>query len=266
MLGKLIKYDLRSMFRTLLPLCGAFIIVGILAGFSFPNVDTEKEPLVLTIIFATVIFALVAMTIAVSVISLIIVITRFYKNFLGGEGYLTFTLPVGMKTQLASKFISGYLSFVIAFLSGLLSYGCFAFIGAVRTGDVVSLGQFFNGIAETIEMIMNDNKAAVLIFILTAIATSIKMIMKIYFSIMLGHQSENHKVLMSFVAFILLSIFESLISHIIGLVFLGVGLASSLLGEMTLGYLTASLVLEIIMVVLFTGGTYYLMTNRLNLE
>ena len=265
MLRKLIKYDFKSIFRSLLPLCGAFIIIGALTGLSFPREFTDDAPTGMLILWGTILFALIAMTIAVSVISLIIVITRFHKNLLGDEGYLTFTLPVDTKTQLASKCISGYVAFLIAFISGIIAYGLFAVIAVTKTGYV----ELFDEIRKMLEELMNAVATLpvhyTIVFILTAISGTFIMLLKIYFSIMLGHQFEDHKILMSFAAFIGITIAESLLKNMVSLVIMGVGVAASAFGEMAMGVLLFSLGINVGLIAIYLYGTYYLMSNRLNL-
>ncbi|MCR5468101.1 MAG: hypothetical protein K6F37_03995 [Lachnospiraceae bacterium] len=266
MLGKLIKYDLKSMFRSLLPVCGAFIVVGFLAGISFPNTIDSDTTSGVVLLWGTILFALIALTVAVSIISLIIVITRFYKNLLGNEGYLSFTLPVTTGTHLAAKCISGYIAFALAVISGIISYGLFAVFACARTGDLDEIGEFFNGIFTAIAEFASAQMHYAVVFVLMAIVSTIMALIKIYFSIMIGHQASDHKILMSFVAYIVITIIESVISNIIGMVFIGVGVFASLFGEMTFAFAVTTLILNTVLTIGYIFGTYYLLNNRLNLE
>ncbi|MCR5271608.1 MAG: hypothetical protein K6E13_01285 [Lachnospiraceae bacterium] len=264
MLGRLIKYDFKSTFRSLLPLCAAFIVVGALAGLSIPDFDAKTAPpTVIVVLWGTIMFALVALTVAVSIISMIIVITRFYKNLLGSEGYLSFTLPVSAKMHLTSKCISGYVEFAIAFLSGIISYGLFLLIAVARVGNLINFKKVFEELAA---LIVNVDAPYAVFFILTALAGTFQALIKIYFSMMLGHQSEDHKILMSFVGYIVISIIEATIEHIISIIFLGVSFISETTDVVSLGYLIMTFVITMIFNIVYVIGTYYLMNNKLNLE
>ena len=102
MLSKLLKYEFKSTGRTF-GLCYAGVvaaalllrILGLLSdsiGFS----DTLPRSVVLFTEFLTGLsgVAYAVMIVAVCVITFLLILQRFYKNLLSGEGYLMHTLPV----------------------------------------------------------------------------------------------------------------------------------------------------------------------------
>ncbi len=266
MLGKLIKYDLKSMFRGLLPLCGVFIILGLLAGVSFPKEFTEDMPIGNAVIWGTVLVALIVMTVTVSILSMVIVIIRFYKNFLGDEGYLTFTLPVSVKAHLASKCISGYLACVISFVSGVVAYSGFAVFALLKTGNLAYMRE---AMVETIDELLHLSDRSgiyITLWLIFVIMESIKALVKIYFSMMLGHQSQDHRILMSFLAFVVITIAESMIRNLGSAIVFGVSIVAGSLGGMTtLGFMVCGIIINLVFGLLYLFGTYFLMKNRLNL-
>ncbi|MDF2988176.1 MAG: putative transporter, peremase protein [Eubacterium sp.] len=113
MLSKLLKYEFRDTSRTI-PLF--YLITLIFAGIvlSAKKVGIEWFTITSSLL-------LLLLGIAVAIITLAVVVMRFYKNFYSNEGYLMFTLPVKPHVLLASKFL-------VSFTWLILSYG--ACIGA----------------------------------------------------------------------------------------------------------------------------------------
>lgn len=109
MLGKLIKHECKATAKLFLPLLAA--VLALLGGFQaifllvkWLTGNNDSHPLV------TVLFALFTVLAALALIALLAVIVivavqRFYKNLLGDEGYLMFTLPATPGQQILSKLL-----------------------------------------------------------------------------------------------------------------------------------------------------------------
>ena len=63
---------------------------------------------------------------AAFVVTAVILIQRFYKNLLGSEGYLMFTLPVTVTQHLLSKTIIAVVMIALSGIAAFLSIGIFA--------------------------------------------------------------------------------------------------------------------------------------------
>ncbi|MEG3074079.1 MAG: hypothetical protein RR867_07660 [Ruthenibacterium sp.] len=113
MLKKLIKYEFRTTGKIMLPLFGAalilagttklFLTVGYLMlrnapDFVFGNNFLRGAGMLLTVL---TVFALIALMMVVFINSAL----RFYKNLLGDEGYLMFTLPATAGQHVFSKLL-----------------------------------------------------------------------------------------------------------------------------------------------------------------
>ncbi len=111
MLKKLLRYDLKSVFKYWWIAAIASIGLSAIGGLCLSIATTGKEvpPLITVLIVFAVIFTIFGI-IAFSILSLILVYVRFYKNFFTDEGYLTFTLPVKRSQLLNSKLISSVLT------------------------------------------------------------------------------------------------------------------------------------------------------------
>ncbi|MEG2407137.1 MAG: ABC-2 transporter permease, partial [Clostridiales bacterium] len=117
MLGKLLKYELKSTARTFIPLYAAILVVAIVNGFTVGTEMFEIQGI------ATLILG--GLMVALFVITIVVIIQRFKKNLLEDEGYLMFTLPVSPKMLVLSKYI---VSLIWAILSGIVAVGAFLLV------------------------------------------------------------------------------------------------------------------------------------------
>lgn len=276
MFTKLVKYDFKSMFRTIAPLLLAFIVVGLLAGFTLPGVDNGNSALV-TLAGGVLVILLVGLTVAVYVTTLIVVIRRFYKNLLGDEGYLTFTLPVGPFKILMSKALTAYVCTFISFIAGCISYFLLFFVFVTRSEGLPSFTEFIEKLGHYLGMIDFNAWSVVAIFVVTVLVQAYTKIVKLYAAMMIGHQFNDHRVFLSFVSYIVLSVIESVCSQVFILV---TGTSQSLMGDIEVNtangifdisgtpsnFLIIALLFDILLAVIYTTVTYILMRDRLNLE
>ena len=78
--------------------------------------------------------------IAVTVMTTVVMVLRFYRNLLRDEGYLMHTLPVSVHSLVWSKLIVSLCWFAVTFLVILLTM---LLTGLIQSG--ASLGEFFAG-------------------------------------------------------------------------------------------------------------------------
>lgn len=108
MYAKLIKHEFRATSRIMLPLYGAVLIMAAMtqAVLVLQNVFTISSLWIS--IPAGLLFALSILGVVVMVfVGCIVTILRFYKNLLGDEGYLMFTLPVTPAQHITAKLTTG---------------------------------------------------------------------------------------------------------------------------------------------------------------
>ena len=106
MLGKLIKYDLKSMNRFLIILHAFLLLIAVLLRvFVTSRIQLQTDEGSLLFAFAILAYVLAITGIAFG--TAIVIAVRFYKNLFSDEGYLTWTLPVTPGTHLLAKTISG---------------------------------------------------------------------------------------------------------------------------------------------------------------
>lgn len=116
MLGKLIKHEYKQTATTMLPLFGALLILIGLTKISMLFSGTgilQKVPttafnrvlvFVSDFLFGITVFALVAAVVSIILLN----ISRFYRNTLGDEGYLMFTLPVTAQQHIFAKLLVAF--------------------------------------------------------------------------------------------------------------------------------------------------------------
>lgn len=108
MLRKLLKYDLRAIFRYWWIAAVVSVVISIAGGFCGRVLNTEQElPWAITLTASLGMAMAAFCSVALLVLTLVLIFIRFYRNFFTDEGYLTFTLPVSRRTLLLSKVISG---------------------------------------------------------------------------------------------------------------------------------------------------------------
>ena len=148
MLGKLLKYEVKSVSRTYLPIYVLVILMAVVNMIlSVVSPSSFETPKVISAMgYGMVLFGIYLVTFFVSVM-------RFKTNLLGDEGYLMFTLPVSRNQLIMTKTISAVIFSIISVAVGLLS----VFI-LLPYGELLrSFGAFFEdlGDAETILKLSN---------------------------------------------------------------------------------------------------------------
>lgn len=96
MLRKLLKYEFKATARTMVPLYIVLIAFSLFHLVINPLdvLESTGNTSIRTIIAMLDIMLYVVLIVGLSIMTLVIMIQRFYKNLLGDEGYLMFTLPV----------------------------------------------------------------------------------------------------------------------------------------------------------------------------
>ena len=153
MLGKLLKYDLKSVWRIWwiaavsafgASFVGAFALRVCLTVPTLSTAEAFTNREILIMILAGILCGLAVLAIVASVFLMeILVYWRFYKHFFSDEGYLTFTLPVSRKTLLLSKTLNAVIWTVA---HAILIAVCLVVFLAFAPPETADSG-FFNPIA-----------------------------------------------------------------------------------------------------------------------
>jgi len=211
MLGKLIKYEFKSTAKWFLVMYAALIIITIFNKLTI-ILNNNNNPI---IDLATVLLTLTyVLTIFSSyVITIVLIIARFYKTMVTDEGYLTHTLPVKTISHVNSKLIVSIIWFI---LSVLVMIASIMILGA---GD--GLMAFFNAIGDLFSSaakdgFLGDLITTLLIVIFVLLVTLIYNILSYYCAIALGSLFTKHKLAgaigMYFVIYFIMQIFGLIFS------------------------------------------------------
>lgn len=270
MLRKLLKYEVKSTSRILLPLYGALLIFAfILKIFIGSKLDGVNMDFLGGIPAVISIFTYGATMAAVFIVTIFIIMQRFYKNLLGDEGYLMNTLPVSTNLNICSKLITAiFWSLISIFIAGL------SILIMVYNPDI------FKEFWSTIFMVLSDVHSelgysfilVIIEFVLAGLLQLALNIALIYASISIGHLLPKMKILGAFGAFIVLNIIMNTILSIVMFVS-----PSSIIDYIDLlaQYNTTTFVhligIGCILINAFWFGIYYFITryilkNKLNLE
>jgi len=220
MLKKLLKYEYKSVSRILVPaILGTIalaLLTAVLFKISYTFLPPENEVIIeegvvvgvsitnniLSVILLTLlIFSIIAIIASVFVIGFIL-LQRYYKNFFGDEGYLTFTLPVKTSAHLTAKLISGVFWMLLGGIGVVISVFVLVVFGTAEKGQIINkevLDTFSMLFKELFEMVgVGDGVAYIIELVLLILIQCIAQMLLFYLAITLGSIiAKKHKVLTS---------------------------------------------------------------------
>lgn len=221
MLSKLLKQEFRATSRIMLPVYGLLLLSGVSAGLlallsgHYPDSDAMDTVATLAItVYGFVAVGAVLLTMA-------LMVYRFYKNLMTDEGYLMFTLPVSRSQLLWAKLIVSTVWSALTVLLGILS---------MLLATQVLLGaegwQAIGDFCRVALSLLGGDANVFLYFLellLLALVVCLSFYLRFYAAIATGHSFSNRKLLLTV------------------LIYLGFGLAGQLLSTLLLGNLWFSL-------------------------
>lgn len=275
MLGKLIKHETRATSRIFLPLYGALLILTIFTklvmAIGAPDFFSEAASnnnniaeIILGISF-TLYFVLI---VGICVMTLVMIIQRFYKNLFTDEGYLMFSLPVKTWELVLSKLMVGMIWSAVCTVMIVLTF----FIFSLGAFSMMELSQTIRSAYSMFYlqtgMELNLFMAELILFILVQTVASILMI---YVSIAIGQLFNQHRIVAAFGAYIVITIAMQIIMSIAMAVFAIGNLENMVLNGSeamtTVQWLiNGSTALNVVLGIGFYYVTHTIMKKRLNLE
>lgn len=267
MLGKLIKYDFKALFKYFIPM-SIFILVYSCFGtllFKVGDPDAFSGPSLINVLIMLVLVAYIIMIIAYCLITQGIIVVNFYKSMVTDTGYLTHTLPVKKSTLLLSKMITGCVTLLISYLILLI---CVVIMLDVPTNMVLykdelrkafELGNRYIGAGAITRFILSMAFAVII--------STIQSLSMYFVSIALGQLMNRHKIVGSLVSFFgitfAIQIFSTIISFFVGGIF-------ETVDEVSLNYFTmlcsGSSLLMLVLSAIMLFVTHYIFSNKLNLD
>lgn len=210
MLGKLLKYDLKNIFKFLVIFYSLALFFSVLTRILL-GVD---HSVVLSIIGQICSGATIAMVFNILINNLMRLWIRFRNNLYKDESYLTHTLPVSKRDLYLSKVLTAILSIFVS----VLVIGIVLFIAYYSKENI----EFLKGMLLPIATMYNSTVLKVLIVFLLVFFLELAHILQIgYTGIILGHKMNRNKlefsVIFGFVAYMIMQMFTLLVMFVIAL-------------------------------------------------
>ena len=212
MLGKLIKYDLKSMSRAFIPMWLLAPVVALMLSFSIRGTVAWANQSRLGSLFVVgngLLMAIMGILffgalVGLFVMTVVFVIQRFWNGLLKEEGYLMFTLPVKTWELVVSKALTATLVSGVSILMGIFSG---MILAVFSTEEVIrSLSMAWKYVFSEIIELGPTFWLNVLLFILLLILGTAQSIYHAYAAMAIGHLFQTHKVVGSCVSYIAISI------------------------------------------------------------
>lgn len=261
-MGRLMKYELLSGTRLFIPLWLGTLILSLVNRFTIrPGTLINPNP-VEKFLVGLAMTAYVVALIAICVLSLIYIVYRFYQSTMKEEGYLTFTLPLGIDSILWAKALSGMIimigSAVVCFLS--------LFVVASRREFL----QAFVNIQwpeRTVDAVLIP-----VMFILMILSTCLNNIFHMYLSMGFGQLAQKHKLGASVLAYVVINVVLSTVMSLVIIPLLSysapTGMPAWISGPLhSMWVILLGLTLfNLLLTVIFYFPTRYIFKKKLNLE
>lgn len=185
MLGKLLKHEIKATSKEYLLLYGAFLVIT-LFNKVFLEVNTGRNTII-SIFQGIFMMIYLLMCMSIFLVTIILIIRRFYKNFLGDEGYLTFTLPVKTYELILSKLIIAVLWNILSFIV----FGLSLIILLSGHGIFEELLDFFNIYGSYFK----DTFSSIVLFGIFSIVSTVFSILTYYLSMAGGQLIGKYRII-----------------------------------------------------------------------
>ena len=274
MLRKLLKHEFRATGRVMLPLFGLLLLASVGANLSIRGM-LDSSSSFLTTIGTILIMLFTIAIIAVGIMALVVMVSRFYKNLLQDEGYVMMTLPVSIHQQVWSKLIVSTVWFAATVLVIILACCITAF-------DIRFMGELWREMKNIVHAVIQYNHMDVVFngavfaveLLLLCVLGSVSFCLRAYSAMAIGFSRPNHKGLFSVAAYIGIGVVLQILGGIVisllndswfHRLLLGWEPNVSVVAGMHLG-MWLLILLEIIYAAVFYFLTVYFLQKHLNLE
>lgn len=219
MLGKLMKYDLKSMSRAFIPIWILAPVISLMLSLSLRGTIAWADSPVggymatgsgmVTVVMMLLFFGVM---VGLTVMTILFVIQRFWNGLLKEEGYLMFTLPVETWQLITAKGLTATLITCVSVLDGILS--CIILVLASSDEVILGLLQFWSYLKREIDEMGSSFWVIMVLMIVMAIVGLAKSIYQVYAAMALGQLFEGHRIIGSCVSFVGISIAVSVLTSI----------------------------------------------------
>lgn len=215
MLGKLFKYEMKS-YRFSMGITFLVAIVFTLCNKVMCMIPYQGE--MKSAVQMLSLFSVYYGIMFIAVVAQILIVIRFYSTMVGDRGYLTWTLPAKSSTILWSKALADGIWYGLSLIVVLLCYVLFL-VGDYWVEEIDFLGGILDTSYEFFRMIKAEFGMgmiiAVCLCILIGIIASLMTFMFIYMCIAIGQLFGKWRILVSIVAYMVLTFFFQVIAIVI---------------------------------------------------
>ncbi len=205
-MGKLMKYELRSMLKLFVPLWIGVLALAVVNRFT-SNMNFGDNRLLNTLMAIAVVLYVLAVA-GIVIFAEIYVILRFYQGLMKDEGYLTFTLPISIDSLLWGKALSALL---VMLVSGVVSMVSILLI----LWQTMNLRIFDTPFREAAEFLGGGNLTLIIVMVIVAIILSaITSILQLYLAMGIGQMAQKHRVGASILAYVGINIVLNMITSL----------------------------------------------------
>ena len=193
MLRKLLKHEFRATGRIMLPLF--LIVLGTAVGANLSvRVLMETSNKVLNLLGGLMIAAFAVAIFGVCIMSMVVMVRRFYKNLLQDEGYVMMTLPVSVHQHIWSKLIVSAVWFALTLI--VVGLACL-----IVAADVKVIHQIAEGFGELLGELYRhftayyaiNGTALAVEFLVLCFVGCCALCLQFYASLAIGHSFSSHK-------------------------------------------------------------------------
>jgi len=210
MLIKVLKYDLKWVFKLLIVFYSIALVFSLLTRLFF-SIDNSTVFNILGKICSGVTISFIF---NILINNIMRCWARFTKNIYGDESYLTHTLPVEKKTIFISKYLTSIITMLVSVFVILLTL----FIAYYSKENLEWIKTSLNLIATIY------NSTVIKLLLVIFLVFFLEMVFTVnagYIGILIGHKSNNNRIIKSiiygFVAYMITQILTLIIMFIVGL-------------------------------------------------
>ena len=282
MLGKLVKYEFKSLSKILGIIWIIIPVLSILYGIGGRVIYRDGyggyvNSEIIELVASVSVTFYAALFMAMAAVTVVIIIMRFYKGVLGNEGYLVHTLPVKPWQVVTSKGIVATVTVIISAAVALLSIYIMSIIISPQ-GMFTWTNNLFP------ELFKDATRVAYAIeFLLWMLFSTVATIYQAYAAMSLGQIANKNRVLWSIGAYLLIDIVSYTISFALAILgssscgLMGFGIFTPIvigsfdflnmeLSDKVLLIMLMIIVVQLVKIAIFHTITNHVIKHRLNLE
>lgn len=260
MLTKLMKHEFIATGRVMLPLYLLLVVVSVGVNLSVHGMVMSPNPL-FSLLGTLFLISYVIILAAAAILCLVVIVTRFYRNMMGAEGYLTLTLPVSVHQHVLSKLAISLVWMLLTGIAVMLS------VLLLFLGVELPVGQLFDVIRTSVSSLDLHFGKMMSVGLLLSLMEIALFILQVYASCAIGGSFANNKLVLSITSFFAIQITVNALNNLLneaGMSMLYESLSNANL--MVNSSLALRAVITGIEILLFYFITTYFLKNKLNLE